>query len=110
MLKRMPGWPLIWRSRAALFSWGMDSGAQEDSLDISWLKDDSSIDAASLPKPEVLAQTAMDRLEGAFAGFAGFDEGFGVKPDCAILYSRFKNEITCHAVKTAGCFGVAKTA
>ncbi|MFD3396179.1 N-6 DNA methylase [Alteromonas macleodii] len=33
-----------------------------DSLDISWLKDKDSVDAADLPAPEVLAQEAKDGL------------------------------------------------
>lgn len=36
-----------------------------DSLDISWLKDKDSVDAASLPKPEVLAREAKEELEAA---------------------------------------------
>ncbi|MBU1643054.1 type I restriction-modification system subunit M [bacterium] len=36
-----------------------------DSLDISWLKDDSLEDAADLPTPDVLAIEAMDELAGA---------------------------------------------
>jgi type I restriction enzyme M protein len=38
---------------------------RNESLDISWLKDDSLEDAANLPAPEVLAQEAMIELEGA---------------------------------------------
>ncbi|GHD56969.1 class I SAM-dependent DNA methyltransferase [Jeongeupia chitinilytica] len=38
-----------------------------DSLDISWLKDDSAEDAADLPEPSVLAREAMDELNGALA-------------------------------------------
>jgi len=37
----------------------------EDSLDISWLKDDSLEDAADLPTPDVLATEAMAELSGA---------------------------------------------
>lgn len=33
-----------------------------DSLDISWLRDNSSVDAASLPEPAVLAGEAMSEL------------------------------------------------
>lgn len=33
-----------------------------DSLDISWLRDNSSVDAASLPEPAVLAGEAMCEL------------------------------------------------
>lgn len=36
-----------------------------DSLDISWLKDDSAEDAADLPEPAVLAREAVDELTGA---------------------------------------------
>lgn len=38
-----------------------------DSLDISWLKDAASIDAADLPKPDILAKNAKTELEGALA-------------------------------------------
>ena len=36
-----------------------------DSLDISWLKDKDSVDAADLPAPEVLAKEAKDGLTSA---------------------------------------------
>lgn len=38
-----------------------------DSLDIAWLKDEGAEDAADLPQPSVLAQEAMDELNGAIA-------------------------------------------
>ena len=38
-----------------------------DSLDISWLKDDNAEDAADLPEPAALAQSAMQELGGAMA-------------------------------------------
>ncbi|KEY57112.1 N-6 DNA methylase [Serratia sp. DD3] len=38
-----------------------------DSLDISWLKDKDSVDAASLPEPEVLALEAKAELEAALS-------------------------------------------
>jgi type I restriction enzyme M protein len=38
-----------------------------DSLDISWLKDESAEDAADLPEPGVLAREAVDELNGALA-------------------------------------------
>ncbi|MFO1225294.1 N-6 DNA methylase [Roseateles sp.] len=41
--------------------------ARGDSLDISWLKDDSAADAADLPEPAVLAREAVDELNGALA-------------------------------------------
>jgi type I restriction enzyme M protein len=38
---------------------------KEDSLDISWLKDDSIEDVADLPAPDVLVREAKSELEGA---------------------------------------------
>ncbi|WP_423708767.1 N-6 DNA methylase [Undibacterium sp. WLX3042] len=40
---------------------------RNDSLDIAWLKDDSAEDAADLPEPAVLAQSAIGELEAAVA-------------------------------------------
>jgi len=37
----------------------------DDSLDISWIKDDSLEDAADLPTPDVLVTEAMEELSGA---------------------------------------------
>ena len=42
-----------------------------DSLDISWLKDDSSEASDELPEPAVLARQAMAELEGAFEDLRG---------------------------------------
>ena len=42
-----------------------DIAARGDSLDLAWLKDDSAEDGADLPEPAVLAQEAMQELEGA---------------------------------------------
>jgi type I restriction enzyme M protein len=39
--------------------------ARGESLDLAWLKDDSTEDGANLPEPVVLAQEAMVELEGA---------------------------------------------
>ncbi len=44
---------------------------KSDSLDISWLKDKDSVDAASLPDPDVLAREAKDELEAALAELDG---------------------------------------
>lgn len=38
---------------------------RDDSLDISWLKDDSQQDANTLPEPSILIQEAINELEGA---------------------------------------------
>lgn len=42
-----------------------------DSLDISWLKDKDSVDAANLPEPDVLAREAKDELEAALTELDG---------------------------------------
>ncbi len=50
-----------WRSYER--SWVRDQ--KSDSLDISWIKDESSVDASTLPEPEVLAGEAMSELTEA---------------------------------------------
>ncbi|MDS0848580.1 N-6 DNA methylase [Burkholderia cenocepacia] len=42
-----------------------DIAARSDSLDLSWLKDESNTAGGDLPEPEVLAQAAIAELEGA---------------------------------------------
>lgn len=42
-----------------------------DSLDISWLKDKDSVDAANLPEPDVLAREAKEELEAALSELGG---------------------------------------
>ena len=42
-----------------------------DSLDISWLKDKDSVDAANLPEPDVLAREAKEELESALSELDG---------------------------------------
>lgn len=49
-------------SRWRTFSREWIRDAKGDSLDISWLKDNNSVDAANLPEPSVLAAGAMGEL------------------------------------------------
>ncbi|NIF47732.1 N-6 DNA methylase [Enterobacter sp. Ap-1006] len=49
-------------SRWRVFSRDWIRDTKGDSLDISWLKDNCSVDAASLPEPSVLAGEAMSEL------------------------------------------------
>ena len=51
-----------------------------DSLDISWLKDDNSVDAANLPEPEELAAEALSELEAAMQGLRGLLEALTPNP------------------------------
>ncbi len=55
--------------------------ARGDSLDISWLKDDSETAAGDLPEPEVLAQEAITELEGAIEDLRGILVGLGLEAD-----------------------------
>ncbi|MBM6607470.1 N-6 DNA methylase [Enterobacteriaceae bacterium RIT814] len=49
-------------SRWRTFSRDWIRDVKDDSLDISWLKDSNSVDAANLPEPSVLAAEAMGEL------------------------------------------------
>ncbi|MFB9868523.1 class I SAM-dependent DNA methyltransferase [Vreelandella sulfidaeris] len=55
------------KSRWRCFSRKWIRDTKSDSLDISWLKDKDSIDAADLPAPEVLAGEAMSELTEALS-------------------------------------------
>jgi type I restriction enzyme M protein len=64
-------------SRWRCFSRDYIRDQKGDSLDISWLKDDSSVDASTLPKPDVLAQTAITELQGALKDLRGLMAALG---------------------------------
>ena len=51
--------------------------ARGDSLDIAWLKDDSDEATEGLPEPAVLAQSAIEELEGALIELRGILEELG---------------------------------
>lgn len=54
-------------SRWRCFSRDWIANTKGDSLDISWLKDKDSVDAADLPEPDVLAREAKDELTAALS-------------------------------------------
>ena len=54
-------------SRWRCFSREWIAENKNDSLDISWLKDKDSVDAANLPEPKVLAREAKEELVAALA-------------------------------------------
>ncbi|WP_016953877.1 N-6 DNA methylase [Catenovulum agarivorans] len=54
-------------SRWRCFSREWISESKGDSLDISWLKDKDSVDAADLPEPSVLAREAKEELTAALS-------------------------------------------
>lgn len=53
------------KSRWRCFSRSWIADTKGDSLDISWLKDKDSVDAADLPQPDVLAREAKEELKAA---------------------------------------------
>ncbi|QXW29507.1 hypothetical protein KXJ75_23705 [Aeromonas sanarellii] len=59
--------PELARSRWRSFSREWIRDHKGDSLDISWLKDQNSVDAADLPEPLELANEAKSELEAALA-------------------------------------------
>ncbi|MFI8417871.1 N-6 DNA methylase [Serratia sp. NPDC078593] len=58
-------------SRWRCFSREWIANTKGDSLDISWLKDKDSVDAADLPEPAVLAQAAKEELQAALSELDG---------------------------------------
>ena len=52
-----------------------------DSLDIAWLKDENSVDAASLPEPDVLAAEAMSELPEAMRELNGLMLALGAEDE-----------------------------
>lgn len=58
-------------SRWRCFSREWIANTKGDSLDISWLKDKDSVDAANLPEPAVLAREAKEELEAALSELDG---------------------------------------
>ena len=64
-------------SRLRVFTRDYIRDTKSDSLDISWLKDNDSVDAASLPEPDVLAAEAMSELTEALRELDGLLAALG---------------------------------
>jgi type I restriction enzyme M protein len=64
-------------SRWRVFSREWIRETKGDSLDISWLKDNNSVDAANLPDPEILAAEAMSELTEALRELDGLLNALG---------------------------------
>ncbi|MFO1388368.1 N-6 DNA methylase [Cellvibrio sp.] len=64
-------------SRWRMFTRDYIRDTKGDSLDISWLKDNDSVDAASLPEPDVLAAEAMSELTEALRELDGLLAALG---------------------------------
>ncbi|WP_297770735.1 N-6 DNA methylase [uncultured Alcanivorax sp.] len=71
------------KSRWRCFTREWIADHKSDSLDIAWLKDSDSVDAANLPEPEVLAGEAMGELVQALGELDGLmrELGAGEKAD-----------------------------
>lgn len=65
------------KSRWRCFSRDWIQSTKGDSLDISWLKDKDSVDAADLPEPDVLAREAKAELEAALGELDGLLKALG---------------------------------
>ncbi|WP_320837104.1 N-6 DNA methylase [Zhongshania sp.] len=65
------------KSRWRVFSRDWIRDTKGDSLDISWLKDKDSVDAANLPEPEVLVAEAMSELTEALREIDGLMRALG---------------------------------
>jgi type I restriction enzyme M protein len=63
--------PKLAHSRWRVFKRDWIRDTKGDSLDISWLKDKDSVDAANLPEPDVLAREAKEELEAALSELDG---------------------------------------
>ncbi len=68
-------------SRWRCFSRDYISEQKGDSLDISWIKDKDSVDAADLPEPDVLATEAMGELTEALRELDGLMVALGAKDE-----------------------------
>ncbi|MCB1810188.1 MAG: N-6 DNA methylase, partial [Candidatus Competibacteraceae bacterium] len=64
-------------SRWRVFSRDYIRDSKGDSLDISWLKDNDSVDAANLPEPDILAAEAMSELTEALRELDGLLQALG---------------------------------
>ena len=65
---------------------------KDDSLDISWLKDNSITDAASLGKPEVLAEKAMSEMVEALKEIHNLMKALGAKEQSQNLVNTLATE------------------
>ena len=71
-------------SRWKCFSREYIRDTKGDSLDISWLKDANSVDAADLGSPEELAGEAMTELKGALADLEALVKSLGADLDTEV--------------------------
>ena len=71
-------------SRWRCFSRDWIANHKGDSLDIAWLKDSDSVDAANLPEPEILAGEAMSELVQALGELDGLMRELGAEEEADV--------------------------
>ena len=71
-------------SRLRCFTRDYIRDTKGDSLDISWLKDKDSIDAADLPEPDILAAEAMTELTEALRELDGLMAALGASDQAKV--------------------------
>ncbi|WP_227430472.1 type I restriction-modification system subunit M [Psychrobacter sp. I-STPA6b] len=76
--------PTLESSRWRVFSRDWIRDNKGDSLDISWLKDSDSIDAADLPEPHILASEAMNELTEALRQLDGLMQALGQQDEADV--------------------------
>jgi type I restriction enzyme M protein len=81
----------------------VDRRARDDSLDLSWLKDDSAENHDDLPEPATLAREAITELEGAFDELRGILAELGSK-----MLRRWAREPALRAPPSVLTSGVAR--
>jgi len=74
----------IENSRWRCFSREWIADSKGDSLDISWIKDEDSVDAADLPDPDVLAGEAMSELTEALRELDGLMLALGADDEAQV--------------------------
>jgi type I restriction enzyme M protein len=55
--------------------------AKDDSLDLAWIRDDSTEDSANLPEPDVLISAALEEMAGAMSELQAILVELGVVED-----------------------------
>ncbi len=71
-------------SRWRCFSCDYIRDQKGHSLEISWIKDEDSVDAASLPEPDVLAAEAMGELTEALRELDGLMQALGAEDQAQV--------------------------
>ena len=64
-----------------------------DSLDISWIKDEDSVDSASLPEPDVLASEAMNELSKVLKDLNSLMGAMGAEDEAKLQINKLVTDL-----------------